>query len=174
MKKTQLIALVLAAVAGLAVASVAYAQGLQPTGGPAAPGTGYGPMMSQGQEGPLHDYMLAAMAEALGIPAADLETRLANGETFYQIALAQGIAADDIPALMQTARSQAVAAALADGVITQEQADWMQAHAFGHGGYGQGMGPGQGLGAGQGACGGTGVPVGTGMQRGRHWAQQNP
>ena len=174
MKKTLLIALVLAAVAGLAVAGVAYAQGLQPTGSPSTPGTGYGPMMSQGQEGPLHEYMLSAMAEALGIPAADLETRLANGETFFQIALAQGIAADDIPALMQTARSQAIAAALADGVITQEQADWMQAHAFGRGSYGQGMGPGQGLGAGQGACGGTGMPVGTGMQRGGRWAQQNP
>jgi len=174
MEKTLLIALVLAAVAGLAVADVAYAQVPQPTGGPSAPGAGYGPMMSQGQEGPLHEYMLSAMAEALGIPAADLETRLANGETFYQIALAQGIAADEIPALMQTARSQALAAALADGIITQKQADWMQAHAFGRGGYGQGMGPGQGLGAGQGACGGTGVPVGTGMQRGRRWAQQNP
>jgi hypothetical protein len=174
MKKTLFIALVLAAVAGLAVAGVAYAQGSQPTGGLSAPGAEYGPMISQDQEGPLHEYMLAAMAEALGIPATDLETRLANGETFYQIALAEGIAADDIPALMQTARSQALAAALADGTITQEQANWMQAHAFGHGGYGQGMRLGQGLGAGQGACGGTGVPVGTGMQRGRRWAQQNP
>lgn len=164
MKKTLLIALVLAAVAGLAVAGVAYAQGPQPT----TPGAGYGSMMSQGQEGPLHEYMLAAMAEVLGIPAADLETRLANGETFYQIALAQGIAADDIPALMQTARSQAIAAALADGVITQAQADWMQAHAFGRSGYGQGMG------AGQGACSGTGIPVGTGMHWGGRWAQQNP
>ena len=164
MKKTLLSALVLAAVAGLAVAGVAYAQGPQPT----TPGAGYGAMMSQGQVGPLHEYMLAAMAEALGIPAADLETRLANGETFYQIALAQGIAVADIPALMQTARSQALTAALADGVITQEQADWMLSHAFGRGGYGQGMG------AGQGACGGTGISVGTGMQRGRHWAQPNP
>ena len=164
MKKTLLIAIVLAAVAGLAVAGVASAQGPQPT----TPGAGVGPMMVQGQVGPLHKYMLAAMAEALGIPAADLETRLASGETFYQIALAQGIAAEDIPALMQTARSQAIAAALADGVITQAQADWMLSHAFGRGGYGQGMG------AGQGACGGTGISVGTGMQRGRHWVQQNP
>ena len=70
MKKTLLVALVLAAVAGLAVASVAYAQGPQPTGGPTTPGAGYGAMMSQGQEGPLHKYMLAAMAEALGISAS--------------------------------------------------------------------------------------------------------
>ena len=164
MKKTLLVALVLAVVAGLAVAGVAYAQGPQPT----TPGVGYGAMMYQGQVGPLHEYMLAAMADAFGIPAADLDTRLANGETFYQIALAQGVAAEDIPALMQTARSQALTAALADGVITQAQADWMLSHAFGRGGYGQGMG------AGQGACGGTGISVGTGMQRGRHWAQQNP
>jgi len=165
MKKTLLVALVLAAVAGLAVAGVANAQGPQPTGGTSDPGAGYGPMMSQGQEGPLHEYMLAAMAEALGIPAADLETRLTNGETFYQIALAQGIAADEIPALMQTARSQALATALAYGVITQEQADWMQAHAFGRGGYGARSGM---------PCGGTGVPVGSGMHRGGSWQQNNP
>jgi len=161
MKKTLLIALVLAAVAGLAVAGIAYAQGPQPI----TPGLGVGPMMAQGQEGPLHVYMLSAMADALGIPVADLETRLANGETLYQIALAQGIAAEDIPALMQTIRSQAIAVALADGVITQAQADWMLAHAFGQAGYGLGMG------VGQGPCGGTGVPVGTGMQRGGHWTR---
>ncbi len=174
MKKTLLIALVLAAVAGLAFAGVANAQGTQPTGGSSVTGAVHGPMMSQVQAGPLHDTMLAAMAEALGIPAADLETRLASGETFYQIALAQGIAADDIPALMQTARSQALAAALADGVITQEQADWMQAHAFGRGGHGQGMGPGRGQAAGQGSFGGTGMPGGMGMQHGRRWQGNTP
>jgi len=169
MKKTLLIAFVLAAMVGLAITGVAFAQGPQPTGAPATPGMGPGAMIANGQEGPLHDTMLDAMAEAIGIPAADLEARLENGETFYQIALDQGIAADEIPALMQAARTKAVDAALKDGVITQAQADWMQAHSFGRGGHGQGMGPGQGLGAGQGPCDGTGAPVGMGMQRGGRW-----
>jgi len=173
MKKTLFIALVLAAVAGLAVAGVAYAQGPQPT----TPGAGYGAMMSQGQQGPLHEYMLAAMAEALGIPAADLETRLANGETFYQIALAEGIAADDIPALMQTARSQAVAAALADGVITQAQADWMSQRMQTRlqNGYGYGNCPMPG--SQYTSQGGTGFRGGYSfgmMGRGSRWQQTNP
>jgi len=177
MKKTLLVALILAAVAGLAVAGVANAQGPQPTGGPAAPGAGYGPMMSQGQEGPLHEYMLAAMAEELGIPAADLEIRSANGETFYQIALTQGIAADEIPALMQMARSQALAAALADGIITQEQADWMsqRMQARQQNGYGYGNCP---MSGGQYTSqGGAGLRGGNGsgmMGRGFRRQQPNP
>jgi len=164
MKKTLSIALVLAAFAGLAVAGVAYAQGPQPT----TPGAGYGAMMSQGQVGPLHEYMVAAYAEQLSLSVDEINSRLAAGERMYDIALSTGVTAEEFPALMQTVRSAAIEAALADGVITQEQAEWMQAHAFGRGGYGQGMG------AGQGACGGTGIPFGTGMQRGRRWAQQNP
>lgn len=165
MKKTLLIALILAAVAGLAVAGVAYAQGTQP------PQASYGPGMMGGFSsgyGPLHTYVVEAFAAKLGLTVEDVNARLAAGESMYQIALAEGIAADDIPALLTEVHTQAFEQAVADGVITQEQADWMQAHAFGRGGYGQGMG------AGQGACGGTGIPAGTGMHWGGRWAQQNP
>jgi hypothetical protein len=46
------------------------------------------------------------------------------------------------PALMQDARAKALDAAAKDGVISQEQADWMKSRGFGHGGmmYGYGCG----------------------------------
>jgi len=171
MKKIQLIALVLAAVAGLAFAGVAYAQGTQPPQAPYRPGMmgGFG-----GGYGPLHTYVVEAFAAKLGLTVDEVNAHLAAGETIYQIALAEGIAEADISALLTVVHQTALSQAVTDGVITHEQADWMQSHAFGRGGYGQGMGLGQELGAGQGACGGTGVPGGTGMQRGGRWAQQNP
>ena len=165
MKKTLLVALVLAAVAGLSVAGVAYAQGTQP------PQASYGPGMMGGfggGYGPLHTYVAEAFATKLGLMVDEVNTRLAAGESMYQIALAEGIADADIPALLAEVHQTALSQAVADGVITQEQADWMQSHAFGRGGYGQGMG------AGQGSFGGTGIPVGTGMHWGGRWAQQNP
>jgi hypothetical protein len=160
MKKTLLIALVLAAVAGLAFAGVVYAKGPQP----AAPGMGYGPMMAQGQIGPLHTNMVEAFAAKFGLTVDEINTRLAAGERMYDIALSAGVAADEFPALMQEVRNQAISAALADGVITQDQADWMLSHAFGRGGFGQGVG----------ACSGTGIPVGTGGMHGWRWAPANP
>lgn len=151
----------MAVLAGLAESGVAYAQRPQPT----TPGAGVGLMMSKGPEGPLHAYLLEAMAKALGIPIADLQTRLANGNSFYQIALAQRFAVDEIATLIQAARSQAITAALAYGVITQAQAEWILVHAFGTGSHGQGIG------SSRGSCDGMGVQLGTGMQRGRHWVQ---
>lgn len=152
MKKTVLsIALVLAALAILTT-GVAYAQGFG----------GRGPMAAGG-EGPLHDYIVAAYAEVLNLTPAALEARLDAGETAYQVALSQGLAADQIPGLLADARVKALDAAVADGVITSEQADWMKSRGFGQGGNGYGMGPGMG------PCDGTGQPVGPGVGRGGRW-----
>ncbi len=46
-------------------------------------------------EGILHDYLIAAYAEALNIPVADLEARLDSGETMSQIAISTGITLDE-------------------------------------------------------------------------------
>ncbi|MBN1449772.1 MAG: hypothetical protein JW963_02060 [Anaerolineales bacterium] len=134
MKKTLLIvALVVLALGALGVGVVA-AQGGQPPVG------GYGPgMMWDGETGPLHDYMVKAMADAVGLPVTEFESRHNAGETFYQIALAEGYSAEEIPALMQTARAEALDAAAADGVISQEQADWMKSRGFGRGGMRSGF-----------------------------------
>ena len=128
-----MIALVVLALAALGV-GVALAQAPQP------PGSGYGP--NGAGDGPLHDYMISAMADAVGLSSNEFELRHDAGERFYEIALAQGYASEEIPSLMQAARAQALEAAVKDGVITQEQADWMAGRGFGNGGMMGGFGRG--------------------------------
>ncbi len=153
MKKT--IIVIVLAVAALAVFStgIAFAQGPQPPRlvNGAARGTG---------DGPLHEYMINAMAEALGITPTDLEARLASGQTAYQVALDLGISADKIPALLSGARAQAIDAAVAAGAISQQQGDWMKT---------------RGASMGMGTCDGTGQRLGQGMGRGGwRFQQTNP
>ncbi len=151
MKKTVIaIVLVVAALAVFAT-GIAVAQTPQPF----TPGNGMG-LRGTG-EGPLHEYMVSALAKALGITPTDFEARREAGKTAYQIALDLGISADKIPALLSQARVQALDAAVAAKVITQQQADWMKSR----GGMGQGF------------CNGTGQPMG-GMGRGGRWQQVNP
>jgi hypothetical protein len=88
-------------------------------GGGARGGTG---MMGGGV---LYAYMQDAWAEALGLTREDLDSRLAAGEMHYAIALELGVTAEEFPALMAEVRAEAVAAAVADGALTQAQADWM-------------------------------------------------
>ncbi len=131
------IVLVVAALAAFTT-GVAFAQAPQPMNG-AVRGTG---------DGPLHDYMVTAVAQALGITPADLEARLASGQTAYQVGLDLGISADKIPALLSGARAQALEAAVAAGVITQQQADRMKT---------------RGTQMGMGNCSGAGQRTGQGM-----------
>ena len=119
--------------------------------------------------GSLHDYMEKALAEKLGIPLATIAAQFDAGKSLYQIAIDNGIAQTDLPAVMLAVRTTAIKAALADGIITQAQADRM----LQSGGRGMGQGMMRG-GTGVGPCGGTGNPVGTGMQRGGRWQQVNP
>ncbi len=154
--KKRIVALVLA-VAALAMftTGVAVAQAPQPAG------SGYGMGFRGTGDGPLHTYMVNALAQALGISSTDLENRLATGQTAYQIALSLGFSADKIPALLANARTQAINAALADKVITQQQADWMKSRAAV-----MSTGP----------CNGTGQLTGASMmmRRGPRWQQTNP
>ena len=153
MKKIIFTSLLVVVALAVFTTGAAFAQDEQP---PFAPqGRVHG-----GGEGPLHDFMVEALADALGMDAAELETRLEGGETAYQVALAQGIAAEEIPALLSTARAKALDSAVTAGVITQEQADWMKSRGFGRGG-----------GMGTGACDGTGRSP---MRSGRRWQQTTP
>lgn len=116
MKKTILIvALVVLALGALGV-GVAFAQGGQPPFAPGMMGYGYGPMQA---------YVVTAFADKLDLSADEVNTRLANGETLYQIALAEGIAEDEIASFLTDVHTTAFDKAVADGVITREQADWM-------------------------------------------------
>ncbi len=139
--------------AGMGMVAIAQAQ----DGQPYWPG---GHMMTREDgEGPMHDYMIAALSEALNLTPARLEARLASGETAYEIALAQGIPADQAPEILQAAHLRAIESALADGVIDQQAADWMKAHGLGRGSR-------SGAGPGHGSCSGIGQRNGTGMMRG--------
>ena len=146
--KRWIVALVLV-VAALAVFGTggAFAQTPQPFNG-AGRGSG---------DGPLHAYMVEALAKALGITPADFEARRLAGSSAYQIALELGIAADKIPALLSNARAEALDAAVAAGAITQQQASMMKS---------------RGSHAGAGNCTGAGPQPGQGMGRGGGWRFQ--
>ena len=128
-----------------------------------------GAQTNQQNTGPLHSYMEKALAEKLGISVATIEAQFDAGKTLYQIALDNGIAQSDLPAFMLKVRTTAINAALADGVITQAQADKMHRVAGRSMGHGMMMG-----GTGIGPCGGTGIPVGNGVHRGGRWQQVGP
>lgn len=170
MKKILLTGAILSVIVlALGAAGLAFAQGRTPT----PPGTGYGPGMMGGSRGgygmmggagsygPMHTYMVAAFAEALGLEASEVQTRLAAGDTMWDIAAEQGLSAEEISAVMIAARQAALEQAVADGAITQEQAEWMAQH----------MAQRQGTGFGPGACHGQGGGPGG---RGPGWRWQNP
>jgi hypothetical protein len=164
MKKTIVVTLLVLGALALLSTGIAAAQTPQPPmpGGGAGNGTGGGRMRFEaayGSEGPLHDYMVNAMAEALGISADEFESRRDAGATAYQIALDLGVSADKIPTLLSAARAKAVDAAAANNAISQQQADWMKSRPAGMV---------------VGNCSGTGQPMGQGMGRGWRFQQSAP
>jgi len=135
MKKTLLVVgLLIAILAALAVAGFALAQKPTPNApyGPGMMGGRGGGMMggwnSEDGYGPMHEVMQDAIAEALGITPEELEARYSAGDTAWTIAQEKGLTQDEFTQLMSDARSKALAKLVEDGVLTQEQADWMQDH----------------------------------------------
>jgi hypothetical protein len=133
MKKSLLVVgIIVAILAALAVAGFALAQKPTPTTpfGPGMMGGRGGGMMGGWQSedgyGPMHEVMQDAMAEALGITHEELEERLAAGDTAWTIAQEKGLTQDEFIQLMSDARSKAFDLLVADGTLTQEQADWME------------------------------------------------
>jgi len=158
-KRVVLIAVVAALAVSLGGVGLAYAAGGPP-----------GDKLGNETQGALHDLMIASMASALDISTTELESRLDAGETPGEIALDLGFEEDQIFDLLDEARAEALAQAVEDGLITQEQADWMLEHPHRGEGRGEGMGPeispnGDGVPYGDGTCDGDG-PVGQGARRG--------
>ncbi|MBM3153658.1 MAG: hypothetical protein FJZ96_15890 [Chloroflexi bacterium] len=112
MKKTLIVTLLVVVALSVIGVGAAYAQGGQP------------PLQKTGS-GILHDYIVQAFADHFDLEAEDVNASLAAGTSLYQMALDQGVAAEDIPALMLEIRTAALQQAVADGIITQERADWM-------------------------------------------------
>lgn len=163
MKKLVLSIVIVAfiAIAAFGSASYVFAQ----TATPPTPGSGYGGRMMGGgygggrmmgsstdldQDGPMHDAMIAAFAEKLGVSVDDLNARLAGGETMAQIAASKGYTVEQFQSLMTEVRSSAIDQAVKAGTLTQAQADWMKQRGAGMmAGGGRGMrGAGQGQGRG--------------------------
>ncbi len=78
------------------------------------------------QEGPMHDLMIAAWAEKLGLEVDEINQRIANGETMYDIAISTGMTVEAFQAARVEVHAAVLEQAVAQGLITQEQADWMQ------------------------------------------------
>ncbi len=123
MKKTILIVALLALLAvtaGAVGVRAVFAQSSAPSM------VGRGSMMQNGTNGPLHTFMAIEFAKRLGLNVNDINTRIAAGETMYDIALSAGVTADEFPAIMTEVRTNAVDAAVKANVITQAQADLMK------------------------------------------------
>ncbi|RME63104.1 MAG: hypothetical protein D6790_05270 [Caldilineae bacterium] len=110
----------------LALSAITFAQGpdtgATPTGdsGPGffrhGPGGGHG--FGKGFRG--GEDHLQAMAEALGMTAEELQAALEEGQTLEEIATEQGV---DLQAVMLEQAQEKLAQAVADGKLTQEEAD---------------------------------------------------
>ena len=80
----------------------------------------------------------ALLAEALGMSVEELKAAYADGETLSSLMSERGLDAATVRERLQTAYEDALARAVADGVITQEQADEMD----GRFGFSMPFGPG--------------------------------
>jgi hypothetical protein len=162
MKKTIIItSIVVLAMAALGV-GVVFAQGTQP---PSGFGMGW-----------MHDYVEQALAAKLGLTEQQVEDQFAAGKTMVQIALDNGIKQEDVASFLSDVHKEAFANAVKDGVMTQQQADWMlqrmQSRGWGTGTGNCPMHSGQaGTGYGRGMMGNG---WGRGMMGGGWGAQQNP
>lgn len=150
-KKLVLTSVVLALVIALAAVGIASAQS-QPPGNGGWGGNGprggmmggfgnrgsqggmMGGYMGDGNRAIMHDAMFNALAEGLGLTRAELDERVEAGETPLQIATAQGLTQDEAVQLLTVARQSALSQAVADGLITQEQAEAMLARMAGRAG----------------------------------------
>jgi hypothetical protein len=80
----------------------------------------------EGREGGiLQKYMEAALADALGVSVGELQAMKEDGLNLKEYAEEQGLTDEELRDLMVEVNTNAINAALEDGAITQEQADWM-------------------------------------------------
>ena len=99
-------------------------------------------------------FMLDIIAQELSMTTEEVQAELANGVTIAQLAGTHDVAVEDLIAAVSAAHQDYLNQAVADGWMTQEQADWMQEHMADmfddhiNQSWGQGSGSGQGYGPG--------------------------
>ena len=89
---------------------------------------GFGLMENHDHEGPMHETMVAALAEALDLDSADIESRLEAGESLWEIAADTDKSEEEIREIMDSAHDSALEEAVTSGWLSPEQADWMEEH----------------------------------------------
>ncbi len=118
-------------VLGLALFSVSNALAQEPTPSPFSPNAvGRGPCgqvdgQRGGGEGFLKEYMPSALASEFGLTLEELDALHEEGITLWEYAQGEGISSEEFQDKMITSRQAALQEAVADGVLSQEQADWM-------------------------------------------------
>ncbi len=103
-------------------------------------------MMGGAGYGLMHQAMVDALAKELGLTSADVQAALQTGKTPYQLAQEKGLTTAQISELMQKVHDEALAQAVASGLLTQQQAEWMDQHMeqMWSNGFGPGMMGGRG------------------------------
>jgi hypothetical protein len=76
----------------------------------------------------MHEQVWTAIAAELDMTYAELNTATQNGQTVAQLAQAKGISLDELKAAALAALKASFADLVEQGVVTQEQADWMLDH----------------------------------------------
>lgn len=103
---------------------------------------GPGSTMSNGAMAGMHQWMLSTggmhtivwngLAGALKLTPEELNAQLASGKTLAQIAEAQGVSQEQLAQALESAVKAGLDKAVADKVLSQEQADWMLSHMSGN------------------------------------------
>ena len=133
-KRVVIFVSVLVALVVLAGATIAFAQGQtlpDRLGSRSAVGRPPGPGPSGGPGFRNNEILNAAIAELLGISVEELEGALADGETIRTLIEESGLDMAEVQTALQAARAEMLQQAVADGSITQEQADQMLNHLSG-------------------------------------------
>ena len=73
----------------------------------------------------MHEQVWTAIAAELDMTYAELSTVVQNGQTVAQLAEAKGVSLDELKTAAKNAHQAALADLVGQGVLTQEQADWM-------------------------------------------------
>jgi hypothetical protein len=126
MKKTIFAMLALVLALGALGIGVAFAQTEEPPVDGFPYGFGHGAMHQAA--GTMRVYKVEAFAAQLDLTVDEVNALLDGGTRLHQIALDNGVAEADLPAFMQEAHQAALDLAVADGALTQEQADFMNQH----------------------------------------------
>lgn len=122
----------------LLAAAPSFARGFGPGGSGGASGNGTGiPMAINASElGIFDDVVDAAIADLLSITVAEVQAAHAEGITAADLAALNDVDVETLNGVIGAARAQAVADAVADGLISAEQGEFLLERVGSYGGVG--------------------------------------